>query len=193
MGKGRTFLTITSITSVCLIQFYWGAARTQNNLFVPLPSDETQTIITNKPQKIVYQPASTERDIMNMTDELGFNTRDNPLTCKIWNDPKATTDAIHGSLTAYTKDLDKYNELIKKFEPVSSIMNKIKHGDEEEQSVNLTLSIGKTKGDNSLNSVDPLFPGDVTRKASSILISPLSFDGNAKTDNRSIVRPLEVK
>jgi hypothetical protein len=71
---------------------------------------------------------------MNMTDELGFNTRDNPLTCKIWNDPKATTDAIHGSLTAYTKDLDKYNELIKKFEPVSSIMNKIKQGDEEEQS-----------------------------------------------------------
>ncbi|KAL7448511.1 hypothetical protein ACHAWC_000685 [Mediolabrus comicus] len=69
-----------------------------------------------------------------MTDELGFNTHDNPLTCKIWNDPKATTDAIHGSLTAYTKELDKYNELIKKFEPVSSIMNKIKQGDEEEQS-----------------------------------------------------------
>ncbi len=71
---------------------------------------------------------------MNMTDELGFNTSDFPLTCKIWNDPKATTAAIHGSLTAYTKELDKYNELIKKFEPVSSIMEKIKQGDEEEQS-----------------------------------------------------------
>ena len=74
MGKGRTFLTITSIASVCLIQFYWGA-RTQNNLFVPLPSDETQTIITNKPQKIVYQPADTEKDIMIIANKLGFNKK----------------------------------------------------------------------------------------------------------------------
>ena len=132
MGKGRTFLTFTGIASVCLIQFYWGA-RTQNNL----PSDETQTIITNK-QKIVYQPGNAEKDIMIIADELGFNTNTiSPRTCQIWNDPNATIGGIYDSLTAYTKELDKYNELIRKFEPVSSIMGKIKQGqggDEEEQS-----------------------------------------------------------
>ena len=113
--------------------------RTQNNLFVTLSSDETQTIITNKPQqKIVYQPADTEKDIMIIADELGFNKINNPRTCQIWNDPNATTGGIYDSLTAYTKELDEYNELIRKFEPVSSIMDKIKQGqgggDEEQQS-----------------------------------------------------------
>jgi hypothetical protein len=39
-----------------------------------------------------------------------------------------TTNQLHQTLTAYTKELDEYNELIRKFEPVSSIMDKIKQG-----------------------------------------------------------------
>ena len=74
---------------------------------------------------------------MIIANKLGFNKK-NTRTCQIWNDPNATTGGIYDSLTAYTKELDEYNELIRKFEPVSSIMDKIKQGqgggDEEQQS-----------------------------------------------------------
>jgi len=77
-----------------------------------------------------YQPGSAEQYIMNNLDRLGFNKANNPATCHIWNDNEATTPEVYDSLVTYKKDIDRYNEIIEKFSPVPSTMDKIRQDHE---------------------------------------------------------------
>ena len=71
---------------------------------------------------------------MRNSDQLGFNKPDNPATCHIWSDPNVTTPEVFHSLVTYKKDIDKYNEIVKKFKPIPSIMDKLRRGGVEQQS-----------------------------------------------------------
>eukprot|EP00985_Skeletonema_marinoi_P005110 scaffold2201_cov162-Skeletonema_marinoi.AAC.2 len=73
-----------------------------------------------------YQPGSAEQYIMNNLDQLGFNKANNPATCHIWNDNETTTPEVYDSLVTYKKDIDRYNEIIEKFNPVPSTMDMIR-------------------------------------------------------------------
>ena len=72
-----------------------------------------------------YYPGIAEQYIVSNLDRLGFNELDNSDTCHIWSDPNATTLEVFNSLVAYKKDIDKYNEIITKCNPVPSVMDKI--------------------------------------------------------------------
>jgi hypothetical protein len=78
-------------------------------------------------QAPVGSVGSAEQYIMDNLDQLGFNRVDFPYTCKIWADPKATTQEVFDSLAAYEKELDNYNQIIAYFDPVGNLMEKIRH------------------------------------------------------------------
>lgn len=116
-----------------------------------------------------YEPASAERDIIIFADDLGFNKPDNPRTCRIWTDPNATTHEIHKSLSVYSKELDQYNELIKNFEPVTSIMEKLRKDSCVQQSTQQLCDSLRLHSDGMLG----MFPSKQLSFTSSGYVEPL--------------------
>ena len=116
-----------------------------------------------------YQPGSAEQYIMSNSDQLGFNKPDNPATCHIWSDPNATTPEVFHSLVTYKKDIDEYNEIIKKFKPIPSIMDKLRRGGVEQQSAQQICDILRLHPDG----MKGIFPSEQLSFTSSGYVEPL--------------------
>jgi hypothetical protein len=74
-----------------------------------------------------YIPAPVEQYFMDNMVTLGYdNKEDNPMTCNVWKDPKATNENIYNMLQRYASDVDNYQKAIQNFKGVPNIMNTIK-------------------------------------------------------------------
>lgn len=85
-----------------------------------------------------YIPSSCEKYIIEHAEQLGYastkvGTANEPWLnlasgCAIWLDPKVSNEEIYNGLRSYLKDLNEYNEAMKKFEPIPDLSDDIKKG-----------------------------------------------------------------
>ena len=64
-----------------------------------------------------YVPAPVERYILDHAVDLGYASDANPPGCDIWKDPNASTPELHGNLTAYGGEIERYQALVREFRP----------------------------------------------------------------------------
>jgi hypothetical protein len=84
-----------------------------------------------------YIPAPVEQYFMDNMVTLGYDKEDNPMTCNVWKDPKATNSTIYNMLQSYASDLDNYQKAIQNFKRIPNIMNKIKRSSSNEDNENI--------------------------------------------------------
>jgi hypothetical protein len=65
---------------------------------------------------------------MEHSNELGYTSSKNPSGCRIWSDPNATNEMVHGMLVSYSVDLEGYNDIIRNFAPIPDTMDGIRAG-----------------------------------------------------------------
>ena len=83
-----------------------------------------------------YAPSTCEKYIVEHSKELGFAEgnfgneqppKNNPISCKLWEDPSLTSDDC--DLSSYSSNLSKYNLAVEKFKAIPDIFDSIKEGD----------------------------------------------------------------
>lgn len=86
----------------------------------------------NKFASEYYNPASSERYILENAVNLGYDTNSTAKTCTVWKNETATTPAVYRDLHAFRKELVDYNQRRKDFLPVSDIRLRMDSKEDQE-------------------------------------------------------------
>jgi hypothetical protein len=77
-----------------------------------------------------YIPGSAESYMMEHSSELGYNNANSAPMCPMWkNATEGTPSSVFNDLHSYLNELNHYNSLVDKFEPISDLRLRLHESD----------------------------------------------------------------